>query len=225
MNRGVVVTGNEIYPNLKWLAVGTGRCGTGMISSFFKNNGVDCGHESIFSLNVRASSLAAEASWLAVPYLGTDAIKSDVFIIHLIRNPFEVIKSFYELGVFKLHEGSYTNKYMEYMEYIKDNTPETLFSGDEILDIARYVLYWNELIKIKSKYYKNYVYHRVEDNLGILAENINFSNSTPIEGSKRNLKAASKKRVISVEYIKEYLKKDKETFICMEKFLNTYGYG
>ena len=93
---------------LQVLVVGTGRCGTGFLSHSLERSGFTCGHEAIFNHwdeeKVRqryiASTLSAEASWAAAPFLGADWLDPAVKVIHLTRSPLEVIKSFHDINFF-----------------------------------------------------------------------------------------------------------------------------
>ena len=85
--------------DLKFLIVGCGRSGTGFFSGLVEAGGMRCGHEEIFNAEriFRSSDLRYESSWYAVPYL--DLIPDNVNIVHVIRNPQEVISSFHRIGL------------------------------------------------------------------------------------------------------------------------------
>lgn len=93
---------------LKFIVVGTGRCGTGTIARTLNHSGINCGHENIFKhvlesdnkIAYELSMLTAECAWTAVPWIEKDWIPKDTAICHLVRNPCRVIKSFVDINFF-----------------------------------------------------------------------------------------------------------------------------
>jgi len=99
----------EMTNKLKYLIIGTGRCGTGYFQKSFNNSGLNCGHENIFNSNdddkncqqyLKNQIFVAESSWAAAPYIDEPWFSEEIKIIHLIRNPVDVVRSFYELSFF-----------------------------------------------------------------------------------------------------------------------------
>lgn len=86
--------------NLRCLIVGCGRSGTGFLSHAVSLSGTPCGHEDVFQVSGinDASPLEIECSWYAVPHLSK--LSRATKILHLVRNPESVIKSFYRIGLF-----------------------------------------------------------------------------------------------------------------------------
>lgn len=84
---------------LEYLIVGCGRSGTGFLSSLVTAAGVRCGHEEVFDVwGVRENSdLKYESSWYAVPELYR--VPDNVKVIHVVRNPRNVISSFHRIGL------------------------------------------------------------------------------------------------------------------------------
>jgi hypothetical protein len=92
---------------LKLLITGTGRCGTRFMADWLTASGTPCGHEKAFGYaGYTTGPEIADASWLAVPYLGL--VPDSVRIIHLVRNPLHVVRSF--LGT--NHFGPFTRKHL-----------------------------------------------------------------------------------------------------------------
>ncbi len=92
---------------LKFIIVGTGRFGTNLFQNMLKGAGINCGHEDIFySPNedetkcnfINNHVYVVESSWASAPYLDKGWIDDDVKIVHLVRDPFSVIKSFTEIN-------------------------------------------------------------------------------------------------------------------------------
>jgi hypothetical protein len=115
---------------LKFIVVGTGRCGTVYMAKLLTEVGIPCSHERIFannginyaayilnygggqnSLSARDANLdncwpvIAESSYMAAPYLDHFCLK-DATIIHVVRDPVNVILSF--------------NNTLQYWHHIKD---------------------------------------------------------------------------------------------------------
>ena len=136
---------------LKYIIVGTGRCGTRYISRLLTFTGNICGHEHIFGfresddLNImrikdnleKYDNLVGESSWLAVPYLSL--IPNECTIIHLIRNPLEVISSFNTLGTFN-------EPLDKYGQYAYKHLPE-LRDYEGIMKSVLWYVRWNEKIE------------------------------------------------------------------------------
>lgn len=80
---------------IELLVTGTGRCGTGYVSKLLTASGIPCGHEEVYTpLGIQnRPDLVAEASWCAVPFLKDFQGR----IVHLVRHPMDVIRSF--LGI------------------------------------------------------------------------------------------------------------------------------
>ena len=108
--------------NLKYIITGTGRSGTLFFSRFFNSIGIICGHESIFTndglLNafkrlknnlpiinseiskiydnnwtIDIKNIMADSSYMSAPYIDNQLFLKTT-IIHIIRNPINVILSF-----------------------------------------------------------------------------------------------------------------------------------
>lgn len=86
---------------LRSVIVGCGRSGTGFLSNFLRQSGVQCGHEDVFDAYgfTGNNSLEHESSWYVVPYL--ELLPKDVKLLHITRSPYDVIKSFCRLGLFR----------------------------------------------------------------------------------------------------------------------------
>jgi hypothetical protein len=99
---------------LKYLAVGCGHCGTGFVAQLLISAGIPCGHEHVFSLRTHHRKtevidkevplepppfgtpwehIRAESGWPALYHMGHPCVKNSI-IIHIVRNPLHVIRSF-----------------------------------------------------------------------------------------------------------------------------------
>ncbi len=152
---------NFVAPNLDFLVVGTGRCGTGYCSKIFTDAGRNCGHEAIFTPKgpVR-SNLEGDSSWLAVPWL--HALPTDIKIVHVVRNPLKVLRSwlFDQHNVISLNPTQVSKIYSDYMLYYYD-----IESQETAVDKAAfYYLECNRAIETCiTEQHRPYRLFRVED--------------------------------------------------------------
>ena len=138
---------------LKFIVVGTGRCGTNLLQQMFNGTGINCGHENIFNSSVVNSvkqqymsntEYVAESSWVAVPYLDQPWIDDRIKIIHLIRDPISVIKSFWDIEFFRNER---INKHRNKLVY--RNTTISAKNQDRLVSSVDHYFQWNMLIKQK----------------------------------------------------------------------------
>lgn len=153
---------------LKYLVVGTGRCGSVYMAGFLSYLGISCGHESIFTTEgiseaiqritgksqIKTSQCSinainsdwfnpqtqiAESSYMAVPYLNHSILKQTQ-IIHLIRNPLLVLSSWIlDVKIF--------SRLAPYRNFILQHAPRMREEKTEIEKIARYIIDWNKMIE------------------------------------------------------------------------------
>ena len=173
------------FPKLKYLVVGTGRCGTVSVSRLLTQAGIPCGHESIFDSQGKAAErlktnvfeqsftfardgwklplkIEADSSYMAVPFLESLFLKKTI-IIHLVRNPLQVISSFV-YGVKHFQENEWVKEWDDFIELhlssIKDfDTP--------IEKATHFYIEWNKMIKAD-------VFHRIEDDPRDLLEKLSL---------------------------------------------------
>lgn len=86
----------------RWLITGCGRSGTMFAQRVMRQAGIECGHEAVFRLepvksNVDWTGRDADASWIAVPYLGHHNMYSTMAL--LVRHPLAVIRSWMQLDL------------------------------------------------------------------------------------------------------------------------------
>ena len=176
-----------ILPRLKYLVVGTGRCGTVSISRLLTQAGVPCGHESIFDsqgldkaierlkTNAFAQSytcardgwelpdkIEADSSYMAVPFIDSSFLKNTK-IIHIVRNPLEVISSFV-YGVKHFQDNSVVKEWDDFIEY---NLPSIRDFNTPIEKAAHFYIEWNKMIKAD-------ILHKIEDDPKELLEKLSL---------------------------------------------------
>lgn len=144
---------------LKYLVVGTGRCGTGYFQEMFELSGIRCGHESIFFSNSEEQNrlkytqndiFEAESSWAAAPFIDKTWFDENIKIIHLVRHPLKVIKSFYDINFFSEQRAS---KLLNKLVY--ENTAINIDNLDRLRSSVDHYFEWNRLIECKLSQIRN----------------------------------------------------------------------
>lgn len=231
---------NDDMIKLKYIATGTGRCGTLFVANFLTSAGIPCSHEAIFtpkgldfaklvieekenSSNSKISkksiltefspTVSAESSYMSAPFLSN----FDSQIIHLVRNPMDVINSFLGFNYFSDSCPSDDKdgiKIKTYEEFIYSHVPELKKEMSQIDRACLYWICWNELIENSMKV--DYV-HKIEDNTDDLSNFLNCKGThSKIEsafwGKKPNFKFSDienkniKKRLFDLSKKYGYLK-------------------
>lgn len=135
---------------LRILIVGTGRCGTGWLADALSKSQISCGHEAIFNhwseekvkKNYMSSGYAAESAWPAAPFIGRPWFDSTVKVVHMVRNPRDVVKSFYDLNFFSSDRVAKPLNQIVYK-----NTSITADSQDRLSSAVQHYIEWNRLIE------------------------------------------------------------------------------
>ena len=177
---------------LKIIATGTGRCGTTHIAKLITSLGIYCGHESVFDyendeiiknriINNKLRTLSkvsqidneqwinpeiirADSSYMAAPYLDWKELKK-VKIIHVIRNPLDVIRSFVlDFKYFNKNIPDKNNIFNElgFEEKIWRFLPELENIKNKFERGCYFYTNWNLMIEEKSKN-KKYLRIKIED--------------------------------------------------------------
>lgn len=213
---------------LKMVIVGTGRCGTGYISKVFTGMGVSCGHERIFGFinrknildeslvikNMANANLVADSSWLAVPFLYPEfpLLSEETVVVHLVRNPIDVIRSFCKLGFF--------DKNNSYAKFAYSNLKQLDSTKNQLENAIRWYIGWNGLIEKRGNKFENFIFHRVEDDVKILLKklNIEYKNREIFNNKKYNTVRLNTKIGINPDFSK--IKSKSRLLNIIEK----YGY-
>lgn len=133
------------------LITGCGRSGTGFMAKIFEAVGVLSGHEVLFSPLQSAwphGWVGVESSWLAAPFLAQ--LPSHVHVVHQVRHPFDVIRSFMKYGFFEQPD-DYANFCYRHVSSIHE-------WQDPLDRCIQYWISWNEMIEQRGV-----PWHRVED--------------------------------------------------------------
>ena len=228
-------------PKKKFIITGCGRSGTGFMQSRLNAVGIKCGHESVFTSKgfLKWGELDGDSSWYAAPFL--DGF-TDTNVIHLVRNPKDVIRSFYRIGVFST---------IGWINFLIDPTPKSFFRRyilkpanikervihvrdirklvrtythafhvkSELKRIEMYWIQWNLMIEKNEKTFKNnYMRVRledIEDQWAALLEHLGYDYVPFPENIKVNKKENYTRKVPKV------IKFSKE----IESLANKYGYN
>jgi len=136
---------------LKYIVTGTGRCGTGYMSKLMTNAGIACGHERIFTpggmKNIPARLkrypwLSADASWMAVPFLGKFP---EAVVIHATRHPIDVLSSYRSIHFFRHVLNPRSSS--PYARFIREHLPDILLYQNEVTAIAYWIVTWTRRIE------------------------------------------------------------------------------
>jgi len=139
---------------IDYIVTGTARSGTGFMSHLLSNNGIECYHEGIFGVKnhtleeyltgIEESPTVADSSWLVAPFINDiQTIYPHIKIIHVVRNPLKVIRSFLELGFFRV-------TYKEYKPY-QDIINEYINNYSEVEACIDYILEWYSFLENVNK--------------------------------------------------------------------------
>jgi hypothetical protein len=126
-----------LIPALRFVVVGTGRCGTTYVSQLLQRSGIPIDHEVVFTQTgpQDPGNLEGDASWMAVPFLG-DFPGS---VLHLVREPLAVIDSLLDLGLFAGNFGDEIHR--PWRRFLEQNFE---LGGDPVVDAMRFYVQWNE---------------------------------------------------------------------------------
>ncbi len=154
--------------NLEYLVVGTGRSGTLYAAKLLTALGFPCGHERIFnggeekdvSLTIEQGNNnsacgihfglefegrpIAESSYMAVPFLERNSLK-DCTIIHVVRDPLKVIRSFLNNLLFFREDRANFRHAQE--QFLYEHLPHLEFLPDPVSRACFYYLRWNQMIE------------------------------------------------------------------------------
>ena len=204
--------------SLKFVIVGTGRCGTVYLAKLLSALELPCTHEGIFSyegldtallklnnkskiqnseISLRSGdwlknfdSVQGDASYLAAPFLNHPAL-SNTKIIHIIRHPLKVISSLVDdFGYFT--DTSLPINPDPWQEFIYSHIP-VLKSPMEPLDrAALYWIEWNKMIG-KFSHEERYLLHRIEDDVLPILKFLGLSQEETVKIESRHKNSQRRK--------------------------------
>lgn len=200
-------------PTPKYLITGTGRCGTLFVANLLTSMGFPCSHEAIFTPmgiewarevmdgkrpceNSRISEgkrcipedpnseFVAESSYMAAPFLK----ELDTQVIHVVRNPLDVVASLVGDGFKQFSSKTPTNfeddpAHFEYEKFMYEHVPEL---GGDMTQLERGCMFyvrWNEMIEKSGKVS---LFHRIEDETDRVRDFLRFSGETYYENRRCN---------------------------------------
>jgi hypothetical protein len=167
---------------LLYLVVGTGRSGTVSLARLLTSVGVPCSHERVFNgndidgavrvLNGDGKSSAcsshcglddqmqpvAESSYMAVPFLDHPLLK-DCAIVHVVRDPLAVIRSF--LNHIRFFRDDCSERARPAEQFIRRHLPHLNLLPDAISRACYFYLRWNQMIE-ESIAGRRYILHPIE---------------------------------------------------------------
>ena len=189
---------------MKFVIVGTGRCGTGYMSKLLTNAGVPCGHESIYTVDgiiKPLKTLSGDSSWLAVPHL-SKLKGTKTKVIHIVRDPLKVFRSwlFDQNNIISLKP---TKINSPYNDYIRKAYPSIDKQNSQIDKAAVYYMGCNlNIVRLSKENMLDYSFFRVEDDPSELIYSLGGNISTEYKHlSKENSRdkgIAGDKEVLSL---------------------------
>ena len=206
--------GHESVFNLDGIDAAVSRLnGTLEINSSYtsgrKMNEDDSWEDSETNCVVDFTQIQADSSYMAAPYLNHEILK-ETKIIHIVRNPMDVVTSFVK-GMNYFNDYPPENNFY-YEKNIYNNFPEIRDVSKQLDRACLYYVLWNELIEKSSSFF-----HRIEDSkeeilnyLQINSDNI-FSNTKENTFMKPNIQKFNFND-ISHYFIKEKLKRISERY-------------
>jgi hypothetical protein len=125
----------------RFVITGTGRCGTGYLAQLFRAMEIPCGHESIYTpLGPQDWTIRrADSSWLAAPFLKD----LQATVIHLVRNPLDVLNSFMGIGFFD----DEADEHGHYRQFAELHCPEAFTEDTPLERACRFIVLWNAKIE------------------------------------------------------------------------------
>lgn len=129
--------GDAMIPPLRFVVVGTGRCGTTFTATALQRAGIAVDHEAVFTEAgpQPVAHLEGDASWMAAPYL--DRFQGAV--LHQVREPLAVIDSLLDLGLFA---SPFTDEiHRPWRRFLERHFS---LGGDPLVDAMRFYVQWNE---------------------------------------------------------------------------------
>lgn len=125
-----------MVPPLRFVVVGTGRCGTTYTAELLQRAGIPVDHKAVFTEKgpMPVERLEGDASWMAVPYLD----RFSGAILHQVREPLAVIDSLLDLGLFA---SPFTDEiHRPWRRFLESHFT---LCGDPVLDAMRFYVQWN----------------------------------------------------------------------------------
>lgn len=173
---------------LKYLVVGTGRCGTVYLARLLTSVGIPCGHERIFNggsleqsmrtmyqstgnsacstacghdlTQYRDEEIMADSSYLAVPFLDDSRLRN-CRIVHAVRNPLRVVLSFLNDIKFFRHR-RHQDVTHDHERFIYEHLPSLEEFDDPVSRACHYYVEWNGMVERRTQGRRRFL-HPVEN--------------------------------------------------------------
>jgi hypothetical protein len=147
-----------LIPSLRFVIVGTGRCGTTFTAQLLQLADIPVEHEAVFTETgpKHAGILEGDASWMAVPYLA----QFDGAVLHQVREPLAVIDSLLDLGLFASDFSDEIHR--PWRQFLENHFQ---LGGDPVIDAMRFYVEWNQRCEAHSD-----LRIRVEDQCSLIPE-------------------------------------------------------
>jgi hypothetical protein len=127
------------------IITGTGRCGTSYVQKALGHLGVLASHETVFTIDGpshrNAETFEVEVGFLAGAHLGEPWLEG-VRVVHLVRQPQRVIRSFLRMGFWQDAPG-----FWPYWRWAENYVPELKEAETPLEKAAIWVTRWNRRIE------------------------------------------------------------------------------
>jgi len=135
------------------------------------------------------NNIVADSSYMAAPFLN-DEIFNSTSVIHVVRNPLNVINSFCN----KLNYFEKTDPTDQYEQFIFNYAPELKMNMPQYDRAALFYIRWNQMIEINNP---NFVF-KIEDNTDLVLEFLKITSGTECyKDTNTNVFKKSKDEVFS----------------------------
>lgn len=141
-----------------FIITGTGRCGTAWCAAVLRLCNIPCGHQDVFrhehfleESDIDFKGLVGSSSFEAMPLVARlDLPNQLVDVVHIVRKPLDVVRSWVELGNFG---NDMEKRFKKFYKVVKIVTP-TVFEWDTPHERAlQYWISWNLLCGFKCNYH------------------------------------------------------------------------
>ena len=127
----------------RFVATGTGRCGTRYLATLMSETDLPVGHEAAFGPGGFAGwpLIRGDCSWLALPYLEHLAF-GPTTILHLTRHPLDVLRSLVGIGFWR---DDPDDGHLPYRKFAEQVAPDVMGHESEVARAMRWIVEANDL--------------------------------------------------------------------------------
>jgi GT2 family glycosyltransferase len=135
----------------RFVITGTGRSGTRYAAAVLSALQISCGHELIYRPDgpIPWANARGDSSWMAAPHLQDFYTEHpEGTVVHLLRNPLDVINSLVGIGFF---DDTQRAAHGPYRDYAEQHCPQAFLPNSPAERAATFVVDWNRRIEPWAK--------------------------------------------------------------------------